>query len=60
MHVIFVRNVQERCWLLLPARLVTGLYWTVAILSSVDAPLAVDLLSLTDVKLYARLTEVLT
>ena len=29
------------------SRLITGLYWMVAVLSSVDAPLAVD--SLTDV-----------
>ena len=63
MHVIFdrnhvtVRNVQAA--MLLLARLVAGLYWTVAVLSSdVDALLAVDSLSLllTDVAGYARLT----
>ena len=31
--------------------LATHVYWTVAVLSSVDAPLAVDSLSLTDVEL---------
>ena len=42
---------------MLLARLVAGLYWTVAVLSSdADAPLAVDSLSLTDVGGYARLT----
>ena len=53
MHVLFdrshvtVRNVQvRRCC----PRLVTGLYWMVTVLS-VDVPLALDLLSLTDVDL---------
>ena len=54
MHVMFdrshvtVRNVQARCCC---PRLVTGLYWMVAVLYSVDPSLAVDSLSFTDVYL---------
>ena len=59
MHVIFdrshvtVHNVHCATTLFLPARLVTGfIYWMVAVLPSVDAPLAIDSLSLTDLNLY--------
>ena len=40
-----------KCLFDLPARLVTGLHWMVAVLLLVDASLAVDSLSLTDVDL---------
>ena len=50
MHVIFDRShTTVMCKSVVVSKTVTGLYWTVAVLSSVDALLAADSLPLTDV-----------